>query len=83
MLLGQGGCPRKSSRSLEQAWTEQQILKAAGKALSRSTLKRALTDLMREGCVFGKKGAGAASAKAIGYWLSDGPGEQMGLGRNE
>ncbi len=38
---------------------------------------------MREGCVFGKKGAGAASAKAIGYWLSDGPGEQMGLGRNE
>lgn len=51
------------------AVSEKDLLDAGRPQFSRSTLKRVLSTLMRQGEVTGKLGAGSASAKALGYWF--------------
>lgn len=73
--------PRSEARAL----TEKEILEEGRGQFSRRTLQRVLGGdkgvggLIREGLVTCCKGAGEASSKAFGYWLTGDDDEQLGL----
>jgi hypothetical protein len=54
------------------AVTEKELLAQAPEGTSRSTLKRALAQLVAQGTVRKEKGAGSASSKAFGCWTDAG-----------
>ena len=55
----------------DQAFTEGHILEQAAEQVSRSTLKRVIDSLVEEGAISKRKGAGSASARAYGFWMSE------------
>ncbi len=55
--------------SESEALSEKELLDQAGDALSRSTLKRALADLVEKNSARKAKGAGTANTRAFGFWM--------------
>ena len=55
----------------DQAFTEGHILEQAAEQVSRSTLKRVIDSLVEKGAISKRKGAGAASYRAYGFWMSE------------
>ncbi|MBN1321155.1 MAG: AAA family ATPase [Thermoleophilia bacterium] len=53
---------------VDNAVTEKDLLALAPEATARSTLKRALTELVSEGLAARQKGAGSAPRRAFGFW---------------
>jgi len=56
----------------DNAVSEKELLAQAPDKTSRSTLKRALVELVGEGVAHKEKGAGSASTKAYGFWKTGG-----------
>jgi hypothetical protein len=56
----------------DEAFTEKQLLEQSDDEVSRSTLKRALKELVDTGRVKKAKGVGNASSRAFGFWSTGG-----------
>ena len=56
----------------EDARTFDSLLEDCGEGTTRTTLHRALSELLNDGQVRREKGAGSAGPRSYGYWLSEG-----------